>query len=61
MISKTMRAWLLMIVFSVMSVTELWLVDAGHSNEFGLLFAVAFFAGAVLSAMEVIKLRKQSK
>jgi hypothetical protein len=60
MISKTARYGLLMLLFGVMSAIELWLWKAGHTNEYGLYIGLALLVGAILSALQYFKYRKQA-
>ena len=60
MVSQTTHYGLSMLLFSAMSAIELWLWKAGHTNEYGLYIGVAFAVGAILSALQYIRYRKQA-
>ena len=47
-------------VNSAMGAIELWLWKVGHANEYGLYIGLALGVGAILSAAQYIKSRKQA-
>ncbi|MEN8207207.1 MAG: hypothetical protein ABFS24_14530, partial [Pseudomonadota bacterium] len=60
MIPQTTHHGLLMILFSVMGVIELWLWKVGHANQYGLYIGLAFILGAIVSALQYIKYRRKA-
>ena len=60
MISQTTRNGVLAVLFSVMGTIELWLWKIGHTNQYGLYIGLASVIGAILSALQYIKYRKQA-
>jgi len=58
-IRQTTRHRVLLILFGVSGVIELWLWRVGQANQYGFYIGLACVFGAILSALQYIKYRKK--